>query len=186
MKKHVIAAAFALSAAPAFAQAADAVAAANTLVEIMNPAAAERAALNQQLAAVRRGDSLRAMFAGNPAFRQEAAKNQPKFNSGLARAGALLADAVGPIQTEMLAATRRELVQAYAKRFTAAELNAIIAFMRTPAGAKLVQQQGQVQAEAARAVQQRYAPRLQAAQQSVGPKVQAELNQLVPKQPGAK
>ncbi|QMW22245.1 DUF2059 domain-containing protein [Sandaracinobacteroides saxicola] len=179
-----------LLATPALAQAPaapspEAVAAATALVDVLTPFETAKANLDAQLAAMRRGDALRAAFANNPQFRMEAAKNQPKFNNALARAGAMQADAMGPVLQDMLPAARTATIDAYARAFTPAEMAAISAFYRTPAGAKLLKTQGPLLQQVNQAIQQRFAPRLRTAQQTVGPKVQAELQALFPL-PGAK
>lgn len=178
-----LAAALALAALPAPAQAQDATKAAAAVVELQNPTARANAALEAQLKAMRSGDALRAMLSQNPAFKQEAAKNQPAFNATLARAGAIQADALGPIQREMLASSRQVAIAAYAREFTAAELEQIAAFYRSPAGAKLLARQNAINAEVGKAMQQKYGARVQAAEKAAGPKIEAELRKLAPKAP---
>lgn len=181
-----MAAALALAVLPAAAQAQDATKSATAVVELQNPTARANAALEAQLKAMRNGDAIRGMLGQNPRFKQEAAKNQPAFNAAIARMGALQADALGPIQREMLTASRQTAIQAYARQFTAAELDQIAAFYRSPAGAKLVARQGAINAEVSNAMQQKFAPRIQAAEKSVGPKIEAELRKLFPQQAPAK
>jgi hypothetical protein len=185
-----IAAALALAAAPVAApfpaQAQDAMKSAAAVVELQNPSARASAQLEAQLKAMRSGEAIRAMLSQNPRFKQEAAKNQPAFNAALARMGAMQADALGPIQREMLAASRQVAIAAYAREFTAAELDQIAAFYRSPAGAKLLARQGAINAEVGKAMQQKYAARVQAAEKAVGPKIEAELRKLFPQQAPAK
>ncbi|MCS6986224.1 MAG: DUF2059 domain-containing protein [Sphingomonadaceae bacterium] len=169
-----------VGASPAAAQGADSVAAATRLVALLAPEAVERQQLERQLAQIRSGAAIRAMFAGNPRFRQEAAKNPPAFDQAIARMGAIQADAVGPVMREMLPATRKATIAAYARAFTAAELDQIAAFYRTPAGAKFLRTQPQVQAEVARQIGQQFGPRMEAAHKSAGPRIEAELRKLFP------
>jgi hypothetical protein len=171
-------AATATLAAPVLAQ--DATAAATALVDLIAPSAVASRALDAQLAEMRKGAAIRQMFAGNQRFQMEAAKNTPAFNAALARMGAIQADAVGPVLREMIPATRQATIAAYARAFTPAELNAISAFYRTPAGAKFLARQPQVQMEVQRSVGQKFGPRLEAAQKSAGPKLEAELKKLFP------
>ncbi len=178
-----LAAAAALAAFPASSQAQDATKSAAAVVELQNPTARANAGLEAQLKAMRSGDALRAMLSQNPAFKQEAAKNQPAFNATLARAGAIQADALGPIQREMLASSRQVAIAAYAREFTAAELEQIAAFYRSPAGAKLLARQNAINAEVGKAMQQKYGARVQAAEKAAGPKIEAELRKLAPKAP---
>jgi hypothetical protein len=172
----------ALVSAPALAQ--DATAAATQLVDLIAPQAVATRSLEAQLAEMRKGATIRQMFAGNQRFQMEAAKNTPAFNAALARMGAIQADAVGPVLREMIPATRAASIAAYAKAFTPAELNAIAAFYRTPAGAKFLRTQPQVQMEVQRSVGQKFGPRLEAAQKTAGPKLEAELKALFPPQTG--
>jgi hypothetical protein len=169
-------------AAPAVAQ--DATAAATQLVDLIAPTAAATRTLDAQLADMRKGAAIRQMFGGNPRFQMEAAKNTPAFNAALARMGAIQADSVGPILREMIPATRSATIAAFARAFTAAELNAVAAFYRTPAGGKFLRTQPQVQMEVQRSVGQKFGPRLEAAQKAAGPKLEAELKKLFPPQAG--
>jgi hypothetical protein len=178
-----LAAALALAILSATAQAQDASKSAAAVVELQNPTARANAQLEAQLKAMRSGDALRAMLSQNPQFRQEAAKNQPAFNATLARAGAIQADALGPIQREMLASSRQVAIAAYAREFTAAELDQIATFYRSPAGAKLLARQNAINAEVGKAMQQKYGARVQAAEKAAGPKIEAELRKLAPKAP---
>jgi hypothetical protein len=171
----------AMPAAPAHAQ--DATAAATALVDLIAPLPAAQKQLEAQLGEMRKGAAVRAMLAGNPRYQMEAAKNQPAFNQGIARIGAMQADAVGPIMREMVPATRKATIAAYAAAFTPAELAAITAFYRTPAGQKLISQQAQLQAQVNQQISQQYAPRMNAAQQALSPKIDAELKKLFPPQP---
>ncbi len=172
-------------AAPAPAAAQDATAAATALVDLIAPLPAAQRQLEAQLAEMRKGAAVRAMLAGNPRYQMEAAKNQPAFNQGIARIGAMQADAVGPIMREMVPATRKATIAAYAAAFTPAELAAITAFYRTPAGQKLIRQQAELQGRVNQQMAQQYAPKMAAAQKALAPKIDAELRKLFPPQPGA-
>lgn len=170
-----------LAATAAQAQApADAVAAATVLVDMQTPPAAAKAALDNQLREMRQGAAIRAMMSSNPAFRAEAAKNQPAFNSAMARMGAIQADAVGPVMVDMQKASRTIAIDTFARNFSAAELQQITAFYKSPVGAKLLARQGQMSQEIAKQVQARFGPRMEAAQKAVAPKLQAELSKLQP------
>ncbi len=168
---------------PAHAQ--DATAAATALVDVIAPLPQAQAQLEAQLGEMRKGAAVRAMLASNPRYQMEAAKNQPAFNQGIARIGAMQADAVGPIMREMVPATRKATIAAYASAFTPAELTAITAFYKTPAGQKLIRQQAQLQGQVNQQMAQQYGPRMAAAQQALAPKIDAELKKLFPPQPAA-
>jgi hypothetical protein len=173
-------------AAPLLAQqaTADSTRAATELVDLLTPQAQAKANLDRQLNEMRQGAGIRAAFGNNPRFQMEAAKNQPSFNAALARMGAMQAETLGPILTDMQTASRQLTIETYAKTYSAEELRAILAFFRSPAGAKWVRQQPQVTAEVNRTLQQRFGPRLETAQKSVGPRVEAELKKLFPPEPG--
>lgn len=175
-----------LAAGPALAQAPSpgAVRAATAVVDLANPPARAKAGLEAQLKEMRAGAAIRALFANNPRFRAEAAKNQPAFNSAIARMGAMQADALGPILTEMQAASREVAIEAHARSFTEAELDQIAAFYRSPAGRKLIDRQPAIAAEVSRMIAQRFAPRMQAAEKSIAPKLEAELKKLFPAETG--
>lgn len=158
------------------------VAAATTLVDLITPPGPRKAGLDQQTQAIRNGDMIRGMLGNNPAFKAEAAKNQPAFNAGIKRIGAMQADALAPIFAQMQTASRKAAIDEYARRFTAAELNAITAFYKSPAGAKLLTQQPQIAQAINSQVQATYGPRLEAAQKNLGPKIDAELKKLFPQQ----
>ncbi len=178
----VLAVAVALVAGPASAQApgAASVKAATTVVDLTNPPARARAGLDAQLKEMRAGAAIRALFANNPRFRAEAAKNQPAFNSTIARMGAMQADALGPILTEMQAASRAAAIDGYARNFTQAELEQIADFYRTPTGQKLIARQPAISAEVSQAMAQRFGPRMQAAEKAIAPRLDAELKKLFP------
>jgi hypothetical protein len=176
----------ALLAVPALAQApAEAtVKAATTVVDLANPPARAKAGLDAQLKEMRAGAAIRAMLGNNPRFKAEAAKNQPAFNSAIARMGALQADSLGPILTEMQAASRKTMIDAYARAFTQAELEQIAAFYRTPAGQKLIARQPAISVEVSQAMARSFGPRMEAAQKSLAPKLDAELKKLFPAEAG--
>jgi len=158
----------------------EAIAAATVLVDLQTPPGAAKAALDNQLREMRQGAAIRAMMSSNPAFRAEAAKNQPAFNSAMARMGAIQADAVGPIMVDMQKASRTIAIDTFARNFSAAELQQITAFYKSPTGAKLLARQGQMSQDIAKQVQARFGPRMEAAQKAVAPKLQAELTKLQP------
>ena len=174
-----------LAAQPLLAQT-DAKTAAAAVVDITNPMPRSKAQLDAQLAAMRKGEMIRAALNQNPGFRALAQQKPAEVNATMARVGALQADALGPIQREMLAASRQAAIDIYARDFTVDELNAITAFYKTPAGAKMLARQPAVNAEVAKTMQAKFGPRVQAAEKAVGPKIDAELRKLGPQQPPAK
>ena len=172
--------AVAMAVLPVAALAQDSTTSATAVVDTLSPPTRNTAQLETQLKAMRSGEAVRAMLGQNPRFREEASKNKPAFNAAMARMGAMQADALGPFQREMLTASRQAAIQLYARDFTAAELNQIAAFYRTPAGAKLLARQPAINAEVAKTMQQKYGPRVQAAEKALAPKMEAELRKLFP------
>lgn len=178
LRSLFVAAAIAAVAAPASAQ--DNMALATQLVDQISPPARSRAQLDAQMKDIRSGAVIRAQLGQNPRFAQEAAKNQPAFNSAIGRIGALQADALGPIRLEMLNASRQEAIAAYARNFTAEELTAILAFYKSPAGTKLAGTQSRINAEVGATMQTKFAQRLMNAEKATAPKIEAELKKLFP------
>ena len=164
---------------PATAQAA-AQAAAQTLVDTIAPRAAATAQLNRQLEQMRSGSSVRAMLSANPRIRAELAKNSPAIEAGLARMGAIQADALEPILREMQDSARAAQVAAFAENFSVEEMREITAFYQSPAGAKLRDRQGALAADVARNNSEKFATRMRAAEQSIAPRLDAELRKLFP------
>jgi len=170
-----------LAGAPALAQGNPAaVKAAAALIDLQNPPARLTNEVNTRIKQMREGDAVRALLSQNPQIKMELAKNQPAANSGIARVGAVQADAMAPILRDMQTEGRQAGIDAYAKRFTAQELEAILAFYRSPPGAKLMREQRAIAEEVGRTVQPKFAPRLQAAEKTVSAKLQAELPKMFP------
>lgn len=154
--------------------------AARTLVETISPPAAAEQQLDRQIADMRSGAGVRAMLATNPRLRAELAKNSPAVEAGLARMGAIQAEAMEPILREMQQSARAAQTEAFAENFSAGELQEITTFYRTPTGAKLLARQAAISAEVASANREKFRTRLHAAEQSVAPKLDQELRRLFP------
>lgn len=170
-----------LGVAPALAQAdAATVKAATALIDLQNPPARLTGEVNSRIKQMRDGAAVRALLNQNPQIKMELAKNQPSATAGIARVGAVQADTMAPILRDMQTAGRQAGIDAYAKRFTAQELEAILAFYRSPAGAKLMREQRAIAEEVGRTVQPKFAPRLQAAEKTVTAKLQEELPKMFP------
>lgn len=154
--------------------------AARTLVDTLSPKAAATAELDRQLAQMRSGSAVRTMLSANPRIRAELAKNSPAIEAGLARMGAIQADAIGPILREMQESGRNARIAAFAENFTVEELREITAFYRTPAGAKLLARQGTMAADVARSNSEKFQARMRSAEQSIAPQLDQELRKLFP------
>lgn len=169
-------------AAPLLAQAAtpQSTRVAAELVELTSPSAAASARIDAQLQQMREGAAVRAILGQSPQLKLELAKNQPATNAGISRVGAAQAETMAPILREMQTAGRKASVDAYARQFTAAELQQIVAFYRSPAGAKLLQQQRTLGAEVNKEVQTKFGARLQTAEKSIAAKLDAEMPKMFP------
>lgn len=165
--------------APAVAQT-TATQAAEALADVLSPPAAAKAAVDQQIAQMRSGLAIRAMLSTNARMRAELAKNSPAVEAGLARMGGLQADALGPLLRERQANSRVAEVAAFVEHFTVAEMQAITAFYRSAAGAKLLAQQGAITNQVAKSNNDKFAARMRAAEQELAPKLDAELRKLFP------
>ena len=186
MNRYLIAPVVAAIAIAAPAAAQDATATATKLVDLLTPPNQTSAGVEAQIKEIRAGAAIRAMLSQNPGIRAELAKNTPAMNAGLARIGAMQADSMGPIMREAQAASRKEAIDSYAKSFTAAELQQILAFYTSPVGAKLRQQQPLISRQMAVDSQKRFAPRLEAANKAMAPKIEAELKKMFPQAGAAK
>jgi hypothetical protein len=171
--KTLIAAVALLAAAPAFAQAKPAAAPARIDPAAQQAAAALvaqlgiRAELQRQMAStvqqMRSGVVIRAMLAQQPGFVQAYQANKAKFDTTLAKAGALQADIAQGVINQNLNGVIADATAAYARNFTAAELNGLLAFYRSPLGQALQKKQPVVSGQIARATATRIGQKIDAA-----------------------
>jgi hypothetical protein len=165
-----------LVASPAFAQARPAAAPAR-----IDPAAQQAAAalvaqlgikaeLQRQMAGtvaqMRSGAVIRAMLAGQPGFIQAYQANKAKFDTTLAKAGAIQADIAQGVINQNLNGVVADATAAYARTFTLAELNGLVAFYRSPLGQSLQKKQPAVANQIARATATRIGQKIDAAMQA--------------------
>lgn len=164
---------------------APAVAAATAMIEAISPQTREKAAMDAQVANIRRGALIAQMIGANPRVREAAQKDKPGVEAMLGRAGAIQADALTPIFVQRAAAIRAATIQAYASQFTIAEMAAITAFYRTGPGAKLLTAQPSIAQRVNAQVNAQYGPNVEAAQKAIAPRIEAEVKKLIPDQPAA-
>lgn len=169
-----------LLASPGAAQPADATRAATTLTDLLTPPATASASIERQLTDMRSGQPIRRSLARDPQLRAELARNSPATNAAIARLGELQATTMAPILHDMQADARNAQIARLASEFTAAELAAITAFFRTPAGQKYLRRQPEIARDVARANAAKFAPRVRAAEQAMEPRIKAELQQIRP------
>jgi hypothetical protein len=93
------------------------------------------------------GVVVRSMLAQQPGFIPAYQANKAKFDVALKKAGAIQASVAQGVINQNLNNVVTAARDAYARQYTAAELNALIAFYRSPAGQALQKKQGAVQNE---------------------------------------
>jgi hypothetical protein len=129
-----------------------------------------KAQLERQMAAtvsqMRSGAVLRAMLAGQPGFIPAYEANKAKFDATLAKAGAIQADIAQGVINQNLNGVVADATAAYARQFTLAELNGLLAFYRSPLGQTLQQKQPAVANQIARATATRIGQKIDAAMQA--------------------
>ena len=167
---------------PAVAQTAvpAATAAATALVDLQEARSGAREAQARELAEMRSGAAVARTLERSPVFRAERAKKRPGFEAGLKRIGAAQADAMGQVMAMTRAAERRATIAAYARNFSVDELNAILAFQRSPVGVKVAQMSPTIRRQVAADVQQAVAPRAEPIMRAANRKAETELRALMP------
>lgn len=96
---------------------------------------------------MRSGVVVRSMLAQQPGFIPAYQANKAKFDVALQKAGAIQANVAQGVINQNLNGVVTAARDAYARQYTAAELNGLIAFYRSPVGQALQKKQGAVQNE---------------------------------------
>jgi hypothetical protein len=133
---------------------------------------------------MRSGVVVRAMLAQQPGFVPAYQANKARFDVALQKAGAIQADVAQGVINQNLNNVVNAARDAYARQYTAAELNSLIAFYRSPAGRALQKKQGAVQSEIGLQTARLIGAKIDVAMQANGPKMRAALAALNP--PAAK
>ncbi|MEY2885053.1 MAG: hypothetical protein RL490_2777, partial [Pseudomonadota bacterium] len=141
------------AAAPAAASAPSAasVQAAAGLVQLLGVREQLAASMNQNVQMMRSGVAMRSMLAQQPGFVPAYNANKAKFDAALQKAGAIQAGIAEKVIRDNSAAVLNAAVQSYARNYTLAELQALTAFFRTPAGQALNRKQPRISAEISQA-----------------------------------
>jgi uncharacterized protein len=163
-----------LIAGPALAQAKPAPAridpAAQTAAAALVAQLGIRAELQRQMSGtvtqMRSGAVMRAMLAQQPGFIPAYQANKPKFDTVLAKAGAIQADIAQGVINQNLNAVVADATAAYARQFTVAELNGLLAFYRGPLGVALQKKQPLVAGQIAQSSATRIGQKIDAAMQA--------------------
>jgi hypothetical protein len=150
-----------------------------------------KAQLQKQMAAtvsqMKSGVVVRSMLAQQPGFIPAYQANKAKFDAALQKAGAIQATVAQGVINQNLNSLVTAARDAYARQYTAAELNALIAFYRSPAGQALQKKQGAVQNEIGLQTARLIGAKIDVAMQANASKLRdalASLNSAPP--PGAK
>ncbi len=128
-----------------------AVAAAGQLVQLLDLKGQLSAQTSQTLAAMRSGVLIRAELARQPGFIQAYQANQAKMDPVLKKAGAIQAGIAQKVIAQQSGAVIQAAAQAYARNYSAAEINGLIAFYRSPLGQAFRARQGRVEGEVGQA-----------------------------------
>ena len=149
-----------------------------------------KAKLQQQMAnsiaQMKSGAVIRAMLAQQPGFMPAYQANKAKFDPVLAKAGAIQAEIAQGVVNQNLNSVVTAATQAYARQFTKAELDAILAFYRTPAGQALMRKEPAVAAELGNATGRLIGAKIDAAMQANAKRLGAALAPLNSNPPQAK
>ena len=171
---NAAAAAALLAAGPAFAQAKPAparidpaaVQAAAALVAQLGIRAELQRQMSSTVTQMRSGAVIRAMLAQQPGFIPAYQANKAKFDPVLAKAGAIQADIAQGVINQNLSAVVSDATNAYARQFTLAELNGLVAFYRSPLGVALQKKQPLVANQIAQSSATRIGQKIDAAMQA--------------------
>jgi hypothetical protein len=165
-------------AAPAAALDPAAVAAARVLVKQLDVQGQINRSMMQNVELMRSGLAIRSMIAQQPGFAQAYAANRAKFDAAFKNAGAIQARVAEKIIRENAPAMLEVAVKAYARNYSAAELNGLTAFFKTPLGQALNSRQPRVTAEIGEASTRLVTAKIDAGMQAAAPQIQAALAPL--------
>ena len=155
-----------------------AVAAARVLVQQLDVQGQINRSLSQNVEAMRSGAAMRAMLAQQPGFAQAYAANRPRFDAALKNAGTIQAKVAERVISENSGVIVETAVNAYARNYSAAELQALAAFFRTPLGQALNTRQPRVTAEIGETSNRMIGTKIEAGMKAVTPQLQAALAPL--------
>ena len=155
-----------------------AVAAARTLVGQLDIQGQINRSLAQNVEMMRSGVTLRSMLAQQPGFVQAYNANRAKFDAALKNAGAIQAKVAEKIIRENAGSVVEIAVQAYARNYSAAELQGLSAFFKTPLGQALNSRQPRVTAEIGEVSNRMIGAKIEAGMQAAAPQLQAALAPL--------
>jgi hypothetical protein len=134
--------------------------------------------LAQNIEMMRSGVAMRSMLAQQPGFIPAYNADRAKFDAALKNAGAIQASIAEKIVRDNAGAVVDLAVQAYARNYTAAELQGLSAFFKTPLGQALNSRQPRVTAEIGEASYRMVGAKIEAGMKAAAPQLQAALAPL--------
>lgn len=148
------------------------------IVAQLNVKAKLQQQMTNSIAQMKSGAVIRAMLAQQPGFVPAYQANKAKFDPVLAKAGAIQAEIAQGVVNQNLNSVVTAATQAYARQFTKAELDGILAFYRTPAGQALMRKEPAVAAELSNATGRLIGAKIDAAMQANAKRLGAALAPL--------
>jgi hypothetical protein len=155
-----------------------AVAAARTLVAQLGIQEQINRSLSQNVEMMRSGVAIRSMLAQQPGFIPAYEANRAKFDAAMKNAGAIQAKVAEKVIRENAGSVVDIAVKAYARNYTAAELQGLSAFFKTPLGQALNSRQPRVTAEIGEASNRMIGAKIDAGMRAAAPQIQAALAPL--------
>lgn len=128
--------------------------------------------------AMAQGLAIRSDLARQPGFIQLYQANSARIDPILRKAGAIQAGVARQVIAQQSGAVLAAATEAYARNYTAAELNGLIAFYRTPAGQAFRAKQNRVEGEIGQSSGQIIGARIQAGMKANEKALQAALQPL--------
>ncbi|OYQ25345.1 hypothetical protein CHU93_13925 [Sandarakinorhabdus cyanobacteriorum] len=152
--------------------------AANALVAQLGLKAQLQRQMAGTVAQMKRGNVIGAMLAQQPGFIPAYQANKAKFDPVLQKAGAIQAEIAQGVINQNVNAVVAAAAQAYARQYSAAELNGLIAFYKSPLGVKLQAKQALVGQEIAVQTARLIGAKIDAAMTANAPRLRAALAPL--------
>lgn len=125
-----------------------------------------QAQMTGTVAQMKSGVVIRSMLAQQPGFVPAYQANKAKFDGVMAKAGAIQAEIAQNVINQNLNGVVNAATQAYARQYSKAELDAILAFYRSPAGQAVLRKEPAVAAAIGQATGQLIGARIDAAMQA--------------------
>ncbi len=145
------------------------------LLDIKGQLAAQGARTVEQM---RSGVLVRAELARQPSFVDAYRANQARMDPILKKAGAIQAEIARKVLAEQSGAVVAAATRAYARNYSAAELNGLVAFYRSPLGQAFRTRQGRVEGEIGQASGQAIGSRIDAGMRAAQKQITAALQPL--------